>query len=460
MDFDDNGFIASFGSSGAGGGGGGEVNTASNVGGALESFKQKVGVDLEFRTIQVGQGLVGSQTADLIQLSADVGVCAIVDNTGVSTYYADLNSAITVASVGQTVVMTADNFIIAPVILKNGVDLNLNGFTLTNQSANTDNCLEAPTGVICNIYNGKVLRTNATGTIGQGLAISIDSGSRVQALNVYFENQSTTDVAFIEGTLWGGYYYNSGTGRGVYVNGSGQLRNAYSFSRASIGIQCQNSGTLRNSVGYSENVEGIFNNNSFIYDSTGYSIGSYGISIGNGYSRNCTGSSSANAGINLNGVAEFESLRGFSSASYGVRFQGGIGVDVSGSSRGAEGIGILKGSGTLSIHNVSAFSRVSSGIFILNNAGLCKLTNVSSYTSSAGATEHGIIISGTSTVEIYIQGGSITVTDPSANGIYSATPTTPYFVNLAISGCTTGINANVTNLQTNTPDLYGNILMG
>lgn len=37
-----------------GGGGGGESNTASNVGGSVEVFKQKTGVDLEFRTLQQG----------------------------------------------------------------------------------------------------------------------------------------------------------------------------------------------------------------------------------------------------------------------------------------------------------------------------------------------------------------------------------------------------------------------
>lgn len=449
-----------FGDASSGGGGGGEANTASNVGGAFESFKQKVGVDLQFRTIQVGSGLTGTQSADLIELSGEFGVCAIVNNSGVPTYYADLNTAITAATSGQTVVMTADNFIILPVILKNGVDLNLNGFTLTNQSANTDNTLEAPTGVVCNIFNGKVFRKNATGFVGQGVAFKIESGSRVQALNVYFENQSITDVAYIEGRLWGGYYLNSGTGRGAYINGTGELSNAYCFGRGNLGVQCQNGGTLRNSIGYSEIVEGIFNNNSNIYDSTGYSLGAYGISIGNGYSQNCTGSSSANAGVFLNGAAEFENIRGYSSASFGVRFQGGVGVDVSGSSRAAEGIGVSKGSGTLSAHNVSAYSRVGSGIFILNNGGLCKLSNVSVFTASAGATEHGITLTGTNTFEIYIQGGSITVTNPSANGIYSATPTTPYFVNLAFSGCTTAINANVTNLQINTPDSYGNILMG
>ena len=41
----------------SGGGGGGEANTASNVGGAVALFLEKVGVDLRFRTIEAGDNI-------------------------------------------------------------------------------------------------------------------------------------------------------------------------------------------------------------------------------------------------------------------------------------------------------------------------------------------------------------------------------------------------------------------
>ncbi|KKL45519.1 hypothetical protein LCGC14_2354890, partial [marine sediment metagenome] len=47
----------------------GEVNTASNVGGAAEVFKQKVGVDLEFRTLVGGTDIQIVQTADNLTLN-------------------------------------------------------------------------------------------------------------------------------------------------------------------------------------------------------------------------------------------------------------------------------------------------------------------------------------------------------------------------------------------------------
>ena len=53
----------------SGGGGGGEANTASNVGGAAGFFKQKTGVDLEFRTLRSPDN-----TLDVAQNSSNVDI--------------------------------------------------------------------------------------------------------------------------------------------------------------------------------------------------------------------------------------------------------------------------------------------------------------------------------------------------------------------------------------------------
>ena len=49
---------------------GGEVNTASNVGGFVEVFKQKTGVDLEFRTLQPGLDI------DIVENTNDIEIAA------------------------------------------------------------------------------------------------------------------------------------------------------------------------------------------------------------------------------------------------------------------------------------------------------------------------------------------------------------------------------------------------
>lgn len=62
--------IAGNGGSAGGTGGGGEANTASNVGGgAGELFKQKTGVDLEFKTLTSGTGITITNNASTVSIS-------------------------------------------------------------------------------------------------------------------------------------------------------------------------------------------------------------------------------------------------------------------------------------------------------------------------------------------------------------------------------------------------------
>ncbi|MGB0972611.1 MAG: hypothetical protein ACPGVG_16885 [Mycobacterium sp.] len=51
------------------GSGGGEANTASNVGGGVEVFKQKSSVDLELRTLTPGIGITLTENADTVEIA-------------------------------------------------------------------------------------------------------------------------------------------------------------------------------------------------------------------------------------------------------------------------------------------------------------------------------------------------------------------------------------------------------
>jgi hypothetical protein len=71
----------------------GEANTASNVGGAAEVFKQKSGVDLEFRTIVAGSNVSVVQAANTITISSTGGGGGGTDSvTEVSSDYTILGT--------------------------------------------------------------------------------------------------------------------------------------------------------------------------------------------------------------------------------------------------------------------------------------------------------------------------------------------------------------------------------
>src|SRR3990172_1668781 len=67
---DKSGTVAFLSDVGEGGGGGGENNTASNVGTGEGWFKQKSGVDLQFKTVTAGSGVTLTPSANEIQISA------------------------------------------------------------------------------------------------------------------------------------------------------------------------------------------------------------------------------------------------------------------------------------------------------------------------------------------------------------------------------------------------------
>ena len=67
------------------GSGGGLVDTASNVGAGVDVFKQKVGTDLEFRTIIGAGGIVATQNADDITLTGGGGEANTASNIGIGT---------------------------------------------------------------------------------------------------------------------------------------------------------------------------------------------------------------------------------------------------------------------------------------------------------------------------------------------------------------------------------------
>lgn len=134
MDFDDNGFIASFGSSGGGGGGG----------------------------------------------TLPTGIIGIPDGSGWYTFYASLNLALASAVSGDTIVFF-DDFTESTTgsYFVDGVDINLNGHSYILDTADAQNTFSNILGTyVTNVYNGKIIRRNAVpNDVTDGVVINTSSTS-------------------------------------------------------------------------------------------------------------------------------------------------------------------------------------------------------------------------------------------------------------------------------------------
>jgi hypothetical protein len=230
----------------------------------------------------------------------------------------------------------------------------------------------------------------------------------------------------------------------------------YARGNTSYGIQIQNGGQLYYSEGYSRDNYGIFNNNSRAYSCVGKSDGNNGFQA-TGDNFNCTGYSSASTGLNCTG--NFANIFGYSTALYGVVVIAD-GNGVTGYSTANNGVRISSGGGTsYKISNLNAHSTAAIALYLFLNAGKFEISNINVFTDWNDVNGHGVQVLGTDN-DIYVSGGNINVLNSSANCLYNNTAKSFYFANLSFMNSTTPINANITNLQSNTPDAYGNILIG
>ena len=100
------------------------------------------------------------------------GIWGIADNTGAMTYYATYAEARAVAVSGDTIQMltNVEETSATEVILKDGVNINLNGYTYTLNVATTENAVtDNAVAVTCTISNGTIKRTGGTHSTANSL---------------------------------------------------------------------------------------------------------------------------------------------------------------------------------------------------------------------------------------------------------------------------------------------------
>ena len=388
---------------------------------------------------------------------SNTGIFGIADASGSYTYYSDFQTAINAASAGETVQMFTDvtETTDTTVNMKNGVNVNFNGHTYTLNTSGTSNCISVGTGVTVELFNGKIVRTGGVASFSTSLCMSVGTGGLLRNFDMYYYNDFGTAIYCASSGLRmiGGDCL--GETIGCYVNNA-TVENVNARANTQSGIQIQNGGVLYYSNGYSRDFYGIYNNNSTAYSCVGRSDGSFGFQAG-GNNHNCEGYSSANIGMNCTG--NFSNIYGFSGASHGVNVLAD-GNGVSGYSTAGIGVRMVSGGGaSYKVGNLNAHSTAAIALYLFLNAGKFEISNINVFTDWNDSNGHGVQVLGTDN-DIYISGGNINVLNSSANCLYNNTAKSFYFANLSFMNATTPINANITNLQSNTPDAYGNILIG
>ena len=407
------------------------------------------------------------------------GPLGIADSQGGYTYYADYTSALKNAKAGDTIVQFANIIEPRPIvlILKNGVNINMNGFTYTSLLFPTGANNVTPVflwdgniAVTCTISNGSFKSSHTSAT---GVMVYIQNASSNITTNCYFESVSTSFNNFVllrnVGIWTGGKFYHSGSpAEYSYVN-SGRLNNAYLESGV-YGVN--NGGYVNNCIisggtvgigggGYVSNcvmlgVNGIYINNGGgrFYNCISISITSpAGYLYANGICVNCVFISTASHALSI----QYFALHNAFIYSTAAPALGGGGV-------GGSGIGNLGNTfwnSTLisTTNSVSGYWRTSA---LNTNAGASSFINCTLDCQWNNPAGHCFVSDNRygATAGYIVSNCYLKVSNVNAKCLHATLPSPLYFVNNIFQGTQKPVSDNISQQQINTRDLYNNILIG
>jgi hypothetical protein len=387
------------------------------------------------------------------------GVCGIKNSSGVYTYYATLNLAITAAVSGQTVDLLTDITETGSVTVttKAGVKINGNGYTYT---LSVDDAINAITqGAYIEMSNIRILRTGrANNATGRAFLGNLSTAPALRCQNVIFENTYGIGMQH-KGDIHGLTIISYGVCLDSAFESAGAFNCNFTSSN-SIGINLPSSsspiincnvngltggiisgfGTVYNSIGRTTSGNGI--QATRVVNSTGVSSSGTGVQTNNG--NNCVGISTS--GIGLSGT--FTNSTGISTSGYGGTNGTKTNCTLISSSNYASFQENLNNSFLQSTTNVPLW---------LSTGKLVNACTVSCLWDNVGG--HAINTTSAST-GVDIRNCNLTVTNASAYCINGASASTFKYASNTFKGSTTAVNTtNVTQGITNTEDNQGNILI-
>jgi hypothetical protein len=255
---------------------------------------------LNFRRLKsLSLDLTIQENGDYVEIDIDVideGIWSIPNAAGKDIYYDTFQDALDNASSGDTVYLHTNVLEASPVTvgLKDGVNVNFNGFTYELDDASNISAIVDPVlGATCVLSNGIVKRRGATVAGGETdtLALYIQSSdSKITCENMIFTNNNGV-ACRVDGETRG--IKGKGTVMGISCGPASLLYDSIGLGvDDGIGINATAVGKLGgiyNCIGYSDVGTGI---NVTIYDvisCKGYSGGGNGINLIGSSADSCTG---------------------------------------------------------------------------------------------------------------------------------------------------------------------------
>ena len=377
------------------------------------------------------------------------GIWGIADATGVYTFYSTIALANAAASAGDTIVLFTNVTETGAVTwnLVDGVNINLNGHTYTLDNATgiagvSDNAV----AIECKISNGRIIRLNNVSPA----FLLLNASSNIILDNVYIENLNGTS-ANISGTITGGIFNSIAANNAFYGRNTGVINNA-----VINGGQIIIDGSVFNNCNmYSINYYVFMSSNSVLNNCNILCDLSWGIlsSGSNSKVNNCvirsgTRPALATGSLNFFENCYFESNTENAVTSNFAYFNNCTMYSLSKNAVQAD---------RSQFFNCNMYGLANGG-FTTFNPGDNKLVNCN--ITSLFATKPAAFISqtGTSGQDQFI-GCNFKVANSADYCITSSVSSNVYLVNNTYNVSATATN-NIVNSQINTPDSFGNILVG
>jgi len=337
-----------------------------------------------------GNSLLGS--GDLI-VGGSSGVFGISNASGVYTYYATLTLAMAAAVAGQTIEMFANvaETGAVTITLKNGVNINGNGYTYTLNNSGLIHAFSAANSVVtsCNINNLNVVRTGSTGTLFNNscLILGINASGIINCSGSTFRNSgSGCGIVFNSNAAFELNYavaYATATlgAIGIFTP-SGRLNNCVGYATSGgTGIRCHNGGDIQNCTGVSDSGYGIVGLSGNQSNCVGLSNTGVGFSS-NANSFNCVGRSTSGFGLEITNAINVVGCVGISVSGVGLWTNNSLLYSCTGISSSSRGVQIL---GNSKAYNINSKSTSSYSVF--SNAAQIEIHNstiISEWNNSGG----------------------------------------------------------------------------